>query len=237
MKLQDIVTEERLDDYIKRLTKTLRIKKLGAGYYSSVFQHPVYHNVVVKLCRKQDPKTIVYLREGAKKPNNPWFPKIVGIHKVTFHDEDLDPSFIEMDKHGDGMNYITHIIFMQKLRPSKRFEYKAATKKIFDSLPDTAFRLPAPPWKPRMQTEYLKQRKEIEKRNRKEGRFLPPRDQIDSLTGAHASDWQKIAKLSNDKNIRELAELLAKVGADDIHEGNLMIRDDGHPVITDPVAS
>lgn len=237
MKLQDIVTEERLDDYIKRLTKTLRIKKLGAGYYSSVFQHPVYHNVVVKLCRKQDPKTIFYLREAAKSPGNPWFPKIVGIHKVTFHDEGLDPSFIAMDEHGDGMNYVTHIVFMQKLRPCRRWEYKSAVEKIFKTMPETAFQLPMPPWKPRMAAEYAKQRKEIQQRNKKEDRFLPPIDEIDTLTGMHASDWKKVAKLSTDKNIRELAALLAKVGADDIHEGNLMIRDDGHPVITDPVAS
>ncbi len=237
MKLQDIVTEERLDDYIKRLTKTLRIKKLGSGYYSSVFQHPVYHNVVVKLCRKQDPKTIFYLREGAKNPGNPWFPKIVGIHKVTFHDEDLDPSFIEMDKHGDGLNYITHIIFMQKLRPVRRREYTEATRRIFATMPDTAFELPLPPWKPRAGAEYIKQRAEIKKRNKKEGRFLPPLDEIDSLTGMHADDWRKVAKLSADKHVRELAALLARIGADDIHDGNVMMRDDGHPVITDPVAS
>ena len=79
MKLTDIIAEETVADYVKRLTKTLNIKKLGGGHFSSVFQHPVYHNVAVKLCTKQDPMAVLYLRECAKRPGNPWLPKIISI--------------------------------------------------------------------------------------------------------------------------------------------------------------
>ncbi len=237
MKLEQLLQEETIDEYIRRLTRTLRIKKLGSGYYSTVFQHPVYHNVVVKLCRKQDPKTIFYLRECAKNPNNPWFPKIVGIHKVLFHD-DVDKKFREMDEAGDSLNYVTHIVFMQKLRPVRMREYAKIARDMLSTMPDTAFELPLPEWKARADDDHIQKRDQIKKQNAVEGRFLPPLDEIDSLTGMHTADWKKVAKMSSDKNIRELAALLAKIDADDIHAENIMVRpDDGHPVITDPVAS
>lgn len=206
MKLQDLIAEERVDDYIERLTKTLGIKQLGEGYYSSVFQHPVYHNVVVKLCRIKDPETIRYLKRGAKHPDNPWFPKIVGIHTVKFDRAE-----------GSRGNFVTHIVFMQKLSPARKTDVKRALNLILDTLPDSAF-----------QKDYGRPSTYA---------FLMPRSRITSLTDLDEADWEGISRASSDPHVRQLAALLGSIGADDIHDANIMVRDDGHPVITDPVAS
>ena len=212
MKLQQLLREETQAEYIKRLTKTLKIQRLGAGYYSEVFQHPVYHNVVVKLCRRQDPMSIVYLRLAAKSPHNPWFPRIVGIHKVAFHPPGLDQEHRD-DTDDLMMTDVTHIIFMQKLVPLKNGQIRKVVKMLLDTVPREAF-----------------------EDSFNDGVF--EYDDIRDFTDLDLEDWRVISKLSRDENVRELAKVLIKVGADDIHSGNVMIRpDDGHPVITDPVAS
>lgn len=198
MKLQDLIIEERAADYVERLTKTLGIKELGRGYYSAVFQHPVYHNVAVKLCLKKDPETIRYLRKAAKHPDNPWLPKIVGIHEVTFSD---------LDQPSDARSgsFVTHLVFMQKLRPATLRDERRAIDLILSTLPRTS--------------------------------ALSHLRGIKSLVELDEGDWAAIAKTSSDRHVRQLAALLGAIGADDIHRANIMVSDDGHPVITDPVAS
>lgn len=245
MKLHDLISEETVKGYVRRLTKTLRIKTLGDGAYSQIFQHPVYHNVAVKLCHLQDPKTIMYLRECEKRPNNPWLPNVVGIYKVTFHDEDTDRTLIAMDVHGDSMNFLTHIVFMQKLKGCTEAQYTSASRAIMATMPPKMFmtddehEISRPvAFSPRT----AQQREKLKLWKKRQvafdaGRVFPPLSDPRRLDDYSDTDWKKIAKHSKDAHVRELAELMVKIGADDIHEGNVMISPDGHPVITDPVAS
>jgi len=48
-------------------------------------------------------------------------------------------------------------------------------------------------------------------------------------------NWKALQR-SKDKNVSEAAKLLCDIGMNDLHEGNVMMRD-GQLVITDPVAS
>lgn len=103
MKVSDLF-EEALPDYLKRLVKKHGIKKLGGGAYSQVFQHPHYHNVVVKVYTAKDVKYARYLAWVMKNQSNPYVPKV-----------------IEQHKHFDGKNKY-FIVFMQKMSPIKTSE-------------------------------------------------------------------------------------------------------------------
>jgi hypothetical protein len=118
MKILELLQEETLDQYTAKLVKTLNIKKLGRGMYASVFQHPVYHNVAVKVVQ-DDPAYMYFAKFCMKNPDNQWLPKIVSIHAVDF----------------DGRRKSSHIIFFQKLRPARRSEIKAAMQQIFKTIP------------------------------------------------------------------------------------------------------
>jgi hypothetical protein len=238
MKLEDL-HEERINDYVNRLVRGLKIKTLGSGAFSTVFQHPVYHNVSVKITRDADPHYILWLREAEKRQHNPWFPKIIGIHKVMFHGDDVDRKVMARDEQGDAALEGRHIVFMQKLRPMKRAENKKTAQYILHQLPDSFFiseddeialsRLPR-----------LRRRELIQKLERKGVRYFQQRRDFDGIDTFDDDIWEDIAKHSQDKNLAELAQVLVKIGTDDLHSGNIMMRDDGgavHPVITDPVAS
>lgn len=240
MKLIDL-HEETINAYIRRLKRIKNIRGLGSGYYSEVFQHPTMPDVAVKLCVENDPLAIMYLRETEKHPANPWFPKIFSIHKVQFHAKGTDKNLIARDLHLDAAEHITHIVFMEKLKPASKKQYKNARELILDSLPEKVFRIEVPTLKDYSDEAYLKHvkvRRAIMIQNDREHRFLPPRGTEYALGDIHLFEWRQIAKYSNDDNIRQLAEVLVRVRAQDIHDKNVMIRpSDGHPVITDPVAS
>lgn len=208
MKLQEIIVEEKVKDYITRLVRTLKIRELGAGYFSTVFQHPVYHNVAVKVTHKSDPLSIVYLENAMKHPDNPWFPKIIGIYKVGYHGGDMQQKLINMDDDHMAFSEIGHIVFMQKLRRATAKEIKNAVHEILATLPQHKFK-------------YFRHR------------------YVDG--GFENMDWELIEKYTTDEHVRQVAALLNALDADDIHEDNVMMRDDGvgkpHLVFTDPVAS
>lgn len=53
-------------------------------------------------------------------------------------------------------------------------------------------------------------------------------------------EWEELAKHSSDRDIREVAKMMLKMKANDIHNGNVMMRDEGNKsqlVFTDPVAT
>ncbi len=212
MKLHDLF-EERLSDYMKRLVRGLKIKTLGAGVYSTVFQHPVYHNVSVKLTVQPDPKYIMWMREAQKHQHNPWFPKIIGIHSVMFHDENRRRSDVEADVHHDMADQMRHIVFMEKLRPLTISENRKAAKYMVGLLPKNMSR---------------------------KFQELSGYDSIE-IADFDVEIWRALAKNPYDKNVAGLAGVIAKMGDyTDLHDQNVMMRDqDGvlHPVITDPVAS
>lgn len=193
MLVSDLLVEETYDAYIQRLTKDLRIEKLGSGYYAKVFQHPTHPDVAVKVLSDNDPEYIKYVKIIRKRQKNPWFPKIIGLEKVRF-----DSSY----KSGKSKGYV---IFFERLSKISGKEYKGVSKIFIDEL--------------------KKYRKNVDTSSYAE------------LMDLGLSDWKIIAKNSNDPNISELAKVLVKVGAKDIHDENVMKRSNGHFVFTDPVAS
>jgi hypothetical protein len=240
MKVQDLF-EERLKDYTTRLVKSLNIKELGRGAFSTVFQHPAYHNVSVKITRDADPHYILWLRECEKHQHNPWFPKIVGIHKVMFHGDDVDRKVMARDELNDAALEGRHIVFMQKLRPIKPAENKKAAQYIAAQLPakffmseDESLRLQRLRWGRRGDA--------VRAELRAKGiRYFTTIKDVKYIDDIHEQMWEDVITYSKDKNLVELARVLARIGTDDLHSGNIMMRDDEggaqHPVITDPVAS
>lgn len=103
MKLEELLQEERLADYLKRLVKSHNVKQLGGGAYSQVFQHPEFGNVITKVYTAKDTKYARYLKWVMSNQNNPYVPQI--IEQVKYK----SPT-------GDAYN----IVFMEKLEPVKR---------------------------------------------------------------------------------------------------------------------
>ncbi len=239
MKLHDL-HEERLSDYMKRLVRDLNIKTLGSGYYSTVFQHPVYHNVSVKITREADPHHVLWLREAEKHQHNPWFPKIIGIHKVMFHNDEMRRKDVARDEQGDAALEGRHIIFMQKLRPMTRAENMNTARYLFSQLPSELF-ITHEEHTALWSMKFGKKRDKFEKELKARGvKFFTPIKQMSGIEEIYSRTWRELAERAIDKDVRELASVLVRVGTDDLHNGNIMMRDyDGvkHPVITDPVAS
>jgi hypothetical protein len=216
--------EERYDDYVDRLTKTLGIKQLGFGKFSTVFQHPVYHNVAVKLVGANDPHYVTFIRRCAKLPDNPWLPKVVGVHKVNIHDKDANPRLVSMDTELDHAR-VHWIVFLQKLRKAKPTEIRAGIQQILSTLPDHLFSTGEAP-------RNLHRMHEKERRTK----LLCPKPAYRSFFDFSVNTWKTIAEQSNDVHVRQLAQLMFDISANDIHDDNVMARDDGQIVITDPVA-
>lgn len=242
MIIQELIAEEKVDAYLNRLTKSLKIKKLGSGYFSSVFQHPVYHNVSVKITRKADPVAMTWVKEAMQHLHNPWYPRIIGIHKVHFHSDEVRLADIEDDVDNLLALEGRHIVFMEKLRPIKKAELKKAAVYIAHTLPSHLF-LPADfheqlmalklkPWHP----HYV----ELKKKLMKGVSIKETQDTIFNLEELLVHHARLVMAHSTDDNLVELCKSLIKVGTDDLHDGNIMMREEGgalHPVITDPVAS
>ena len=106
------------------------------------------------------------------------------------------------------------IVFFEKLRPVKKSELKAAVQTILKQLPDSDFDRYDP-------DTWLNER----------------RSYFSTFEEFQVRDWKRLSKLATDPSIKELSTILAKVYAEDIHDGNVMIRSDGQLVFTDPVAS
>jgi hypothetical protein len=94
------VYEETMKEYHDRLVSTLNIKKLGSGAYAHVFQHPTYHNVVVKVFTDRDTTYKKYVNWCLKNQGNKYVPQIIEMVPVK------SPS-------GDKYN----IVFMEKMNP------------------------------------------------------------------------------------------------------------------------
>lgn len=75
------VKHETFEDYRDRLKKR-KIKKLGDGLYSFVYQHPTHKNVVVKVTAGDD-AYLTYARFAQANPQNPYLPKVLDIVPVT----------------------------------------------------------------------------------------------------------------------------------------------------------
>jgi hypothetical protein len=106
MKVAQLLREESLEDYLKRLVTKEKIKKLGGGAFSQVFQHPQFHNVVTKVYSGKDKLFAKYVQWCLQHQNNPYVPEI--IEQVEYQNPD------------PGAKIKTyHIVFMQKMTPIK----------------------------------------------------------------------------------------------------------------------
>jgi len=108
---------ESIADYRKRL-KSLRIKQLGTGYFSRVYQHPTLADVVVKMVVRRDPKYIEFA-EKCRRTANPWLPKVFAIH----HCEMLHR----------GRPTKVSFVFLERLKESASKDFETALEKISPS--------------------------------------------------------------------------------------------------------
>lgn len=215
MKLQDL-HEETASQYEARLVKTLGIRRLGAGLFSSVFQHPVYHNVVVKVVRRVDDAYLRYaewcMTQGTR---NPWLPWIISMVPVTLDYEahpqygKPDPKakipkgrFLPASKFTGGD---TFIVFMQRMETAYKEDIREAIDYIASTLPDDI-----------AEELYLHDEK--------------------SFLGFDQEHWYEIAKHTTDGHLAAFAQRAVAEGFDDIHDGNVMMRGN-QLVFVDPVAS
>lgn len=104
--------EEPLRDYLTRLVSKEGIKLIGKGAYSHVFQHPQFHNVVVKVYTAKDVLFKDYVQWCLKNQHNIYVPQII---------EDIPYS--------DGTNNY-HILFMQKMKPINDAQFEQILTKI-----------------------------------------------------------------------------------------------------------
>lgn len=116
MKVQALF-EEELEDYVKRLTKKELMKKLGSGVYGAVFQHPTYHNMVVKVFEGGDEGYKTWLKFAKRNQNNKYVPKIVSIHYVE-------------NEYGDEIG----LVFMKKLLRAPVAKIRVLVKTLNDAL-------------------------------------------------------------------------------------------------------
>jgi hypothetical protein len=96
-----MLTAESYEDYLHRLTNELKIKQIGEGAYSQVFQHPTLKNIVVKLSRR-DTQYLKFARFAMDNPKNPWLPRIAAIEPIKVDGRDTSKA---------------HAVFMEKLAP------------------------------------------------------------------------------------------------------------------------
>jgi len=217
MLLRELITEETKNEYFKRLVKTLKIKKLGEGAYASVFQHPVYHNVAVKFFQ-YDPMYMKFIKHCMKHPENPWLPKVVSVHKLDIDNAWYDRA--EKDKKRE-MKEDGYLVFFQKLRKATAKEIKIAAQDIISDLPEKVF---------------------LNDDNAERGNFnfMFRRADVDDFYNFENEEWEVVARMTKRPEVKKLAQILVSVGAQDIHNGNVMMRDEGDRtqlVFTDPVAS
>ena len=114
-----IVTAEHYRDYVERLVRLLGREPFGQGAYASVFQHPTYPNIVVKVYRK-DRGYEAYLAWCAKNKRNKYVPKFIGKARV-FWDSDH--------------NYIG-VVFMEKLTSLTQRDLQTFGRKIQKTMKD-----------------------------------------------------------------------------------------------------
>jgi hypothetical protein len=98
MKLHEVTSfkqqkaPEPLSDYQARL-RDMRIKRLGSGAYSSVYQHPKIKRIVVKV-GEEESGALAWLRFASRNQDNPYVPKIYGMRRYKDKDTYFGNYFI-----------------------------------------------------------------------------------------------------------------------------------------------
>lgn len=120
--LEALKSSEEFEDYIERLGDVEKLKTIGGGYYSNVFEHPVYNNVVVKVFRN-DTAYRRYMKWVLDNQDNKYVPQVVSYHKYKMGEK--------RDKVG--------IVFLKKLKKIKKkqlYDEVAKIAKYSDTLKD-----------------------------------------------------------------------------------------------------
>lgn len=92
------INAETYKEYVKRLLD-LDYTKLGEGGFGTVFQHPCFDNVAVKVV-KQDRAYRKFASFCIENPHNPWLPRIASVKSIKLDDANL-----------------AYVVFMEKLQP------------------------------------------------------------------------------------------------------------------------
>lgn len=115
-----MLTAEAYWEYVKRLIKDLKIKQIGEGAYSQVFQHPKLKNIVVKLVL-HDEEYLKFARFAMDNPKNPWLPRIAAIEPIKFDGFRLSNSSN------------SYLVFLEKLQPASFELQKSLIWKLVDT--------------------------------------------------------------------------------------------------------
>lgn len=94
------VNAETYKEYVTRL-HDLDYRFLGEGGFGTVFEHPTFSNVAVKVV-KQDRAYKKFVTFCMQHPRNPWLPRIASIKDLQLDDANL-----------------AYVVFMEKLQPVK----------------------------------------------------------------------------------------------------------------------
>lgn len=167
-----------LRTYVDSLEHDYNLKLLGEGVFASVFQHPVYVNMAVKIFNHDDYAYQRYLEWCLENQHNSFVPQI---QSITHRESST----------GDKLSFV----FMEKLSriTSSRFQ-----------------------------------------------NFLNQMNTLASLPGDYdfedygSYDWRRIASKTKNADLKSLARRMAKFLPNDLHSGNIMKRNDGQLVFTDP---
>ncbi len=113
------MNSETYKTYVARLLD-VDLKKLGEGSAGTVFQHPTFANLVVKVVKHYG-YYVKFARFALANPHNPYLPRVVAIQKVKFVDSPVG-----------------FLVFVEKLRPAS----DEAVERFFNQVP-YEFRVPS----------------------------------------------------------------------------------------------
>lgn len=89
MKLTDVTiprkrekVTEPITKYSMRLRKKHKAKELGAGAYATVYQHPKYKTVAVKVSEEGN-HILKYIEWALQHQDNPYVPKVYGVRRFV----------------------------------------------------------------------------------------------------------------------------------------------------------
>lgn len=121
MQVSELIREEKYGGYVNRLIDKEKLRFLGQGKYGSVFQHPEFSNVAVKVFKATDNAYRKYLRWCLRNQSNKYVPRIISVHY-----------------RGDGKKI--GIVFMKKLRRASKKQItelaKHATALMYSGNPE-----------------------------------------------------------------------------------------------------
>lgn len=213
------LTAETLDAYFASLSKK-GIRKLGDGHFSTVFTHPKYPNVAVKVIRRPDLEYLKYLKFCQKNQSNPWLPKVYGQPIVKYVDSPKETevkrprSFDEYFEISSSTEVFatSHqkviFVFLERLVTASFRDIEKACLYFISLCPG--------------ELDHLLKRFRDE-----------PNAWLELFTH---NDWMCLSAQKVDKNVAVLAKFFSRVRTLDLHKGNVRLRGK-QLVFVDPLAS